>query len=328
MWHMLLQLKRGIMTEIPIDEVVFDPEIYPRLHWSNATVEHYVGGLENGDEFPPITLEVDSNRLLDGKHRLEAHRKANRKKIKVVFKKIPVDIPAKLYAASLSATHGDRITKEEMKRIAEEIIDSNTNFSQATIAQYTGVSRSTISRWLGPVYEAKKKKEELEREERRVKVFLLSKAGWSQRNIAIKLDVSQNTVNGDVQMHTTDHLTEDQLRKAAGQMPWFLDSYKIIDEWVAEQKAIEPHTFITMAFAQKFKTAKPLVKSLYDLAVYYKDFADCQAEDHTCTQDHRDSIAEDLRRFAQQIAMAAEIVQDPSKATVSDEAIYAFMESE
>jgi ParB-like chromosome segregation protein Spo0J len=74
---------------IPIDQVVWDPSVYPRAKWSTSTIERYVDALNANAVFPPLTLEKGTNRLLDGKHRLEADKKAGRTEVDVEF----VDVP-------------------------------------------------------------------------------------------------------------------------------------------------------------------------------------------------------------------------------------------
>jgi hypothetical protein len=141
------------MTEIKISDVVFDHTIYPRAEWSQSTVNRYAESLNAGDEFPPIVLETGTNRLLDGMHRLQAHKQALRDVINVVWQEVPEGVPAKLFAASLSAKHGDRIKGDELREIAREIAEGNPDYNLQTIAKYSGVTRQTVSKWVGDIVE-------------------------------------------------------------------------------------------------------------------------------------------------------------------------------
>src|SRR5687768_7668006 len=109
------------MSEIALSQIVFDDTIYPRAEWSARTVARYAEALAAGEVFPSIVLERGTNRLLDGMHRARAHQAAERDTIQVEYHEIPAGVPAKLYAASLSAKHGDRITGEDAREIAREI---------------------------------------------------------------------------------------------------------------------------------------------------------------------------------------------------------------
>lgn len=218
------------MNEIALSEVVFDQSIYPRVEWSQATVNRYAEALEAGDVFPPIVLEADTNRLLDGMHRLQAHKQALRDVIAVQWQEIPEGVPAKLFAASLSAKHGDRIKGDELKTIAREIAEDNPDYDLKTIARYAGVTRKTVSKWVGDIVEHR-------REVRRLKALLLKRAGRAQTQIAEYIGVGQATISewlsemGSYQFP----ISEDLLREAAADMPAEIDVESIVEEIRQEQ---------------------------------------------------------------------------------------------
>lgn len=216
------------MTTITVSEVVYDPTIYPRAEWSQATVNRYAEAIEAGDAFPPIVLEVDTNRLLDGMHRWQAHKQALKDEIDVVWQEIPEGVPAKLYAASLSARHGDRLKGEELREIAREIAEANPDYDLKTIAKYSSVTRQTVSKWVGDIVEHR-------RDVRRLKALILSRAGWSQRQIADFLGVVQKTVSNDVKDDIPTHLDESLLREAALGLPEEIDVESIVEGIRQEQ---------------------------------------------------------------------------------------------
>lgn len=216
------------MTDLQINEIVFDQAIYPRTEWSQATVNRYAEAINAGDEFPPIVLEADTNRLLDGMHRWQAHKQALKDTIRVVWQTVPDGVPIKLYAASLSAKHGDRIKGEELKAIAREIAEANPDYDLKTIAKYCGVTRQTVSKWVGDIVEQR-------RNVRRVKAVLLHRAGWSHRQIGEYLNVDHKTVGSDVRDDISPHLTEDLLREAAAGLPESVDVERIVEEIRQEQ---------------------------------------------------------------------------------------------
>jgi transcriptional regulator with XRE-family HTH domain len=212
------------MTEIALSEVVFDQAIYPRTEWSQATVNRYAEALNAGDEFPPIVLEPDTNRLLDGMHRLQAHKQALKDTISVVWQEVPADVPAKLFAASLSAKHGDRIKHDELKGIAREIAEANPDYNLLTIAKYSGVTRQTVSKWVGDIVEHR-------RTVRKVRGLLLKRAGWSLQQIADFVGISKGSAVSDVNGDIADHeMTEDLLREAAEGLPSEIDVDRIVEE--------------------------------------------------------------------------------------------------
>lgn len=190
------------MTVIGITEVVFDQAIYPRTEWSQATVNRYAEAVNAGDVFPPIVLEAATNRLLDGMHRWQAHKQALRNEIDVIWVQVPEGVPAKLFAASLSAKHGDRISGEELRQIAREIATDNPDYDLKTIAGYCGVTRQTVSKWVGDIVERR-------RHVRQIAAIILTRAGWSQKRIGEHLGCSQQTVTNDVKADISSYLTED-----------------------------------------------------------------------------------------------------------------------
>jgi predicted transcriptional regulator len=210
------------MTDIALDSIVFDDTIYPRAAWSQSTVDRYAEALRADEVFPPIVLESGTNRLLDGMHRARAHRQAERGSIAVEYREIPAGVPAKLYAASLSARNGDRIAGEDMRQIAREIATANPDFSVVIIAKHLGVTRKTVSKYVSDIADRR-------RDVRRTRALLLSRSGWSNSRIAEHLGVTHPTVGSDLkEMGTDTSLSEDLLREAVVDLP--VDAEAIVEE--------------------------------------------------------------------------------------------------
>lgn len=208
---------------VPLSAVVVDMDIYPRAEWSQATVNRYAEAINAECVFPPIVLEPDTNRLLDGMHRLQAHKQALRDEIRVEWKTIPDGVPGKLYAASLSVKHGDRIKGDELKEIAREIANSNPDYDLKTIASYSGVTRQTVGKWVGDIVEHR-------RMVRQIKAVILTRAGWSQRQVGEYLGVDHKTVGSDVNADFSPQFDEGILREAAEGMPSEIDVTAIVEE--------------------------------------------------------------------------------------------------
>ena len=193
-------------------DVVLDMDIYPRADWSRPTVERYVEALTAGDRFPPIILEAGTNRLLDGMHRYQAHRRLGLAEIAAEHHEIPAGMPGKLYAAGLSARNGDRITGKELQDIVLEVVTANPGYPMVTISRCIGVSRQTVGKWASPVVDRR-------RDVRNVRALLLTRLGWSNRKAANFLSVDESTVRENVKDDIFPHLTEDILREALEGLP-------------------------------------------------------------------------------------------------------------
>lgn len=212
------------MTSVTLDEIVFDDSIYPRAAWSKAAVERYADALQSGETLPPIVLEAGTKRLLDGRHRTEAHRLIGRHFIAADFQEIPDGVPAKLYAASLSVRHGEVLADKDKRQVAREIAESNPDYSMVMIASYLAASRQTVSRYVGDLVERR-------REVRKAQATLLDRAGWSHRQIGEHLGVDHKTVGSDVTSNISPQ-PEEILREAAKDLP--IDATPIVAAILAE----------------------------------------------------------------------------------------------
>ena len=190
---------------LPLGEIVWEPSIYPRDKWNNSTVARYLDARKAGEDFPPIALEKITNRLLDGKHRqlmetryVEQWGEATEEErgtwptpdgtMAVEYHTVPDDMPVKLYAAGLSARHGDRLSGTDAKALAREIYQANPEYSQATIANQLARSQQSVSEYLSDLI-AKSKEETLS------KVLTLDRLGWTQAEIAEVIGVTHQRVS-------------------------------------------------------------------------------------------------------------------------------------
>lgn len=201
-----------VTGRVPLDDVQFDMSIYPRSEWSARTVERYAESLTAGETLPPIVVESGTSRLLDGLHRWKAHRQVGETTIEVERHVVPDGVPAKLYAASLSARHGDRMTGDDLKQVARETFTENPEFSMSTVARLLGVHRETVGRWCGDISDRRRAVTAL-------RAVLLVRAGWSQTKAADFLGVNQSTVSRAMQDVGSDILHSDVLTEALIDLP-------------------------------------------------------------------------------------------------------------
>ena len=211
---------------IPIGDVVLDMAIYPRDGWSQPTVERYTEALKAGDQFPPITLEAGTSRLLDGMHRYQAHMSLGLTEIRAEHCQVPDDMPPLLYAASLSTRHGDRITGKDLQKVIRKVVTDNPDYPMVTAAKALGITRQTVSKWASDITERR-------RAVRQVKAALLSRARWSNVRIAEYLGVTEGTIRNDVNDDISTNLSEDVLRAALEELP---DECAAIAEEIREER--------------------------------------------------------------------------------------------
>jgi hypothetical protein len=172
------------VKRVALDQIIWDPNIYPRQKYSMATIARYTEALGNGADFPPVTVEKGTLRLLDGKHRFEAHKQAELSEIAIQEETIPDGVPVKLFAASLSARHGDRLENADAKRLAREIATDSPDYDMASIARLLSFKYSTVASWVSDIV-AKN------REQRMAWVRRLRLLGWTQQEIGDALGWSR-----------------------------------------------------------------------------------------------------------------------------------------
>lgn len=182
------------MTLVPLTEVVFDESIYPRSTVNAATVEKYAEAISVGDVFPAIVVESDSNRLLDGKHRLDAHRQLGLADIEVEFVDIPEGMHPRLFCASLSSRHGLPLPDNDAADLARALYESDPDLSVTAVAKALGRARKTVDGWLVEQRETRREIEEREREVRRYVARLLLAFGWTQVQVADHFGVTQQSI--------------------------------------------------------------------------------------------------------------------------------------
>jgi len=175
---------------VRIADIVWDPSIYPRAKWNTATVDRYVEAMLAGEIFPAMIVERDTLRLLDGKHRLLAYQKAEIDEAPVETVTVPDGVPVKLFAASLSARHGDRMSNADLKDVCREVYGANPDYKGKDVAKLLGITEGAVSGYVSDLL-AKR------REERRAKALRLSMLGWTQAEIAERLGCSQQAVSLD-----------------------------------------------------------------------------------------------------------------------------------
>jgi DNA-directed RNA polymerase specialized sigma24 family protein len=174
--------------KIKITDIIFDPTIYPRLSHKSSTVQDYVDSMEGGGIFPAIILETGTNRLLDGYHRWKSHEQLGSTEIEAEYHEIPEGMSAKLYSAQLNMKHGDRMTPKDKETLACELFNENPDCDLKDLAKLLSTSQRTLYRYLDDLLVARKNKDRAET----IKLHLL---GWTQKEIAQKLGVSQSVIS-------------------------------------------------------------------------------------------------------------------------------------
>jgi ParB-like chromosome segregation protein Spo0J len=135
-----LQLTSSASTSVAISEL-----LEGRSPRSRPVDESHVQALvEVVNHLPPIVVHRASHTVIDGRHRLEACRRAGRDRIQVVFFD-GSDDDAFVLSVGLNVSHGLALTTRERRAAAKRILIAAPTRSDRWVAQVCGMSHTTVA---------------------------------------------------------------------------------------------------------------------------------------------------------------------------------------
>ena len=165
-----------------VTDIIVRDDLYPRLELNLQKVQEYS---ENIELLPPIIVNQD-NILIDGKHRLIAHKKNNLLEIECVVETTSSDDEIRLRAIETNSTHGLQLSNDDKKSLAIKLYDlKNTERLLAALS----VSPRTFERWVS------KKADQLREEQNKKIIDLYLHAELTQKQISEELCISEGKVN-------------------------------------------------------------------------------------------------------------------------------------
>ncbi len=113
--------QRTDMKQLKLSELVLDFSLYPRATVDDQHVGYIAEAMEAGAEMPPIIVDKESKRIIDGFHRFKAMVRTVRKDmtqtIAVEERTYEDDGDMFLDAIRLNATHGHNLTRFDRAHI-------------------------------------------------------------------------------------------------------------------------------------------------------------------------------------------------------------------
>lgn len=174
-------------TTMPVADVRFVKELYPRLKPSDEVIERYRDALDN---LPPITV-ARGGIIVDGYHRWQAHVREDADTIAVVDLGNLSDAEIVRESIQRNATHGHQLTRADKKKLAGQLWGTFADMDGNRVAEISSllaVSERTVQDWTKDARKA-------EKDEQQAKAWDLWLDCRSQREIADALGVSVGTVN-------------------------------------------------------------------------------------------------------------------------------------
>jgi DNA modification methylase len=193
-----------------IVDVIFNEELYPRFNFDEETVNQYRLNL---DKLPPIVVS-ENNILIDGYHRLIAHKIEQCTEIDAEV--LPITNEAEILKESirLNASHGMQLTMEEKKKWARSFYERELEVKE--IAELLSVDKSTVSRWAQDLKQVKD-------DEQRKLIMDLWFGCKPQNEIAKETGLTEGRIS-----QILNNLQKSQIKDLGNNPP---DSLKVFNLW-------------------------------------------------------------------------------------------------
>ena len=173
----------SVSQQIPVADVVFRKDLYPRFTPDAATIQRYQESL---DVLPPIEIN-QRYELIDGYHRWNAHKEAGRAEVPATITETESDDALLALAIERNAAHGLQLSQDDKRKMAIRLFTSRQR-SEDDLAKLLSVSSKSVQRWLGDIKKAA-------REEQKATVADMWLACYTQQEIADAVELDQKTVS-------------------------------------------------------------------------------------------------------------------------------------
>jgi len=198
----------------PLEGLIFDDAIWPRLALDSTRVEYLADVLRAGQELPPIKVQKGTGLVLGGRHTVLACRLLGESTYFV--ETVDVADEERLlfaYREDLAAAlpYSDADTKSVAERLYRQRMNGTGQAPNvAQIARDLGRAQQTVDAWLKDLIEVERQRQDRERHARALVVTMLAKGSHvSQRRIAELLGVSLGTVSSDTGSGIAEHALAD-----------------------------------------------------------------------------------------------------------------------
>lgn len=181
--------------KIQIKKIKYIKELYPRFQLDNYSVNQY---RLNIDELPPIIISKN-HVLVDGYHRLIAHKLEGRTEIEAEFFDSEDEQEIFIEAIKRNSSHGKQLAMDEKARLAPRLYMMGVSIDE--IPHILAVGKSKAYDWT-------QKLRDNEKDERNAEIIELYLQCHSSRDIEKKLDVSDTTIQRVIQNSISGNLKQ------------------------------------------------------------------------------------------------------------------------
>lgn len=171
--------------KIKIVDVRFIKELYPRFELDNYTVNQYRQSI---DQLPPILIS-NNNILIDGYHRIQAHKLEELDEIEYEIFDTEDEKEILLEAIRRNSTHGKQLAIEEKRKLAPKLY--SMGISLVNIQDILSIGKTKVYDWTQNLRDK-------ETDERNAEIIELYLQCWSLEEIAEKFDKTHPTISSVV----------------------------------------------------------------------------------------------------------------------------------
>lgn len=165
-----------------IKDIKIRMDLYPRFEVDNRKVQEYS---ENVDLLPPILINQD-NILIDGLHRLKAHKQAELKEIECEVEKTTSDNEIYLRAIETNAKHGLQLSMKDKQSLAVRLYDLK---NRERLIKSLSIAERTFDNWVS------KKSKQLKEEKEEKAILTYLHAELTQKEVAERIGVSEGEMS-------------------------------------------------------------------------------------------------------------------------------------
>ena len=181
-----------------IPDLNLDNSAWPRSTLDEEAIERYRDCLQ---ELPPIVVDRETMTVLDGRHRVEAHRREGVETIPVKYDSCPPHLfIAKAYA--LNARHGLPVDNEVRDQIIVDLKQGKDGYdpmSEEEIAKTIGITQGRVSQVVASLLGANILATDKSKQKEVIRLYL---KGMSMRAIGDKFGYHHTTISSVIREYT------------------------------------------------------------------------------------------------------------------------------
>src|SRR5216110_2620591 len=106
--------------QVPVDALLFDPELYPRCKVSDFHVVEIMRVMEGGHRLPSIIACSRTKKIVDGVHRWHAALRRGDEKISVDWRDYKTEEDRWRAAVMFTSSHGMNFSSQDRLRVLEQ----------------------------------------------------------------------------------------------------------------------------------------------------------------------------------------------------------------